>query len=94
MKFSELNPALFGLVGEKYPEGATNELVMDCPWCKQRFSILVKFGGGPTVHPVWGLTVPNNDFDQATVTPSIAMHPVPKGPRQCHFSVIAGEVKP
>ena len=94
MKFSECNPALFGLLSDKYPEGATNELVMDCPQCKQRFSILVKFGGGKTAHPVWGLTVPSNDWDQATITPSIANHPVAKGPRMCHFSVINGEIRP
>ncbi len=82
--------------------GHTNEfghqLSLRCPFCGNEFAIYVNLHGLPKGLDVWGLTFPPNTFDwnQATITPSISNHPLPKGKvcNQPHFSIINGEIIP
>lgn len=92
MKLSELNPML------GYTESLGHELSLNCPFCKNRFSIHVNYMGIAKEPYTWGLTHQEGNFswDNITITPSISNHPLAKGItcNNPHFSVINGEIIP
>ncbi len=84
-KLSELNPKLVG-----------KQLTIDCPLCKEAFSIDVNYQGDPISPATWGLKHPEGIFnwDTVTITPSINLHPQSRKKQKCqaHFSIINGTI--
>ena len=92
MKLSELNPML------GYTETFGHELSLNCPYCKNRFSIHVNYQNNPIEPSTWGLkhTPGVFDWDDVTITPSISNHPLARNIvcSNPHFSIISGEIVP
>lgn len=90
MKLSDLNPIL------GHTDMFGHELTIDCPICKERFSVHVNYQGPYKGDNIWGLSHPAAEFtwDSVTLTPSINHHPQARNKPKCaaHFSIINGKI--
>ena len=98
MIFSILHPVLCPSSLTTLPgwEGVQT-LLMDCPVCRQQFSILVRQDGLPdATRAIWTLSQPpgNSSWAAVSLAPSIIQHPVTHNRTACpaHFSVANGQV--
>ena len=95
MSTSQLHPTLcVAITAPGYEHCQT--LVLDCPVCRQQFSIQVHEGLPDMVRRIWQLKQPpgNSSWAAVSIYPSIQEHPQARNVAKCnaHFSIDAGQV--